>query len=104
MTMKQQSLVSFMLVTALLAGCATHRPPVAADGRVPATDDEVGGVVANFWYAPGRALICGGGGLLAGLIMTMTLGQSYQEASQIMHGGCSGPWIVGAGDIRAAVP
>jgi hypothetical protein len=104
MTMKKQSLVSFMLVTALLAGCATHRPPVAADGREPAADDQVGGVVANFWYAPGRALICGGGGLLAGLIMTMTLGQSYQEASQIMHGGCSGPWIVGAGDIRAAVP
>ena len=101
--MKQQSLVSFMLVTALVAGCATHQPRVAGD-RTPAGDDEVGAVAANIWYAPGRALICGGGGLLAGLIMTMTLGQSYEEASQIMHGGCSGPWIVGAGDIRAVVP
>src|SRR5262245_32771621 len=101
MTMKQ-SLVSFMLVTALVAGCATHRPP-AADGRAPGADDEIGAVAANIWHAPGRALICGGGGLLAGLIMTMSLGQSYEEASQIMHGGCSGPWIVGAGDIRAAV-
>jgi hypothetical protein len=104
MIMKQQSLVSLMLVTALVAGCATHQPPVAADGRVPAGDDEVGGVVANFWYAPGRALVCGGGGILAGLVMTVTLGQNYEQASQIMHGSCSGPWIVGASDIRTAVP
>jgi hypothetical protein len=104
MIMKQQSLVSLMLVIALAAGCATHQPPMAADGRVPAADDEVGGVVANFWYAPGRALVCGGGGILAGLVMTMTLGQNYEQASQIMHGSCSGPWIVRSSDIRTAVP
>jgi hypothetical protein len=102
--MKRQSVVSFMLLTALVAGCATHRPPVAADGRAPAADDEAGSVVTNFWYVPGRALVCGGAGIVSGVVLTMTLGQSYEDASQIMHGGCSGPWIVRASDIRQAVP
>jgi hypothetical protein len=93
-----------MLAAALVAGCATHRPPLPTAERPPAADDQVGMVVANFWYAPGRALVCGGAGVMAGVIMTMTLGQSYDEASQLMHGGCSGPWIVRARDIRAAVP
>jgi hypothetical protein len=36
--------------------------------------------------------------------MTLTLGQSYDSASELMHGGCSGPWIVRSADIRQAVP
>jgi hypothetical protein len=102
--MKRQSVVSFMLLTALVAGCATHRPPMTADGRALSADDEAGSVVTNFWYVPGRALVCGGAGILSGVVLTMTLGQSYEDASQIMHGGCSGPWIVRASDIRQAVP
>jgi hypothetical protein len=102
--MKTQRVVRFMLVTALVAGCVTHRPPVAADRGAPAADDEAGAIVTNFWYVPGRALVCGGAGIMAGLILTFTWGQSYEEASQIMHGGCSGPWIVRASDIRGAVP
>lgn len=101
--MKTDRVVSFMLVTALVAACATHRPPVAADRAAPATDDEAGSIVANVWYVPGRALVCGGAGIMAGLIMTVSLGQSYEDASQIMHGGCSGPWLVRASDIRGAV-
>lgn len=101
--MKMQRVVSFILVAALVAACATHRPPVAAGRITPATDDEAGGAVANLWYVPGRALVCGGAGIIAGLVMTVSLGQSYEDASQIMHGGCSGPWIVRASDIRKAI-
>jgi len=110
--MRKQRVVSFMLVAALVAGCAAHRSaapaawdsPTTADGRVLATDDEVGAIGANIWYAPGRALLCGGSGIMAGLLMTLTLGQSYESASELMHGGCSGPWIVRPVDIRQAVP
>jgi hypothetical protein len=35
--------------------------------------------------------------------MTLTLGQSYEDASQLMHGGCGGLWIVDAEDVREAV-
>jgi len=102
--MRKQRVVSLMLGAILLAGCATHRNPVAADGRAPATDDEVGAIVADIWYAPGRALLCGGTAIIAGAVMTVTLGQSYESASELMHGGCSGPWIVRPADVRQAVP
>jgi hypothetical protein len=109
--MRKQRVVSFMLVAALVAGCAAHREgrndwriPTTADGRVLATDDEVGAIAANIWYAPGRAFLCAGSAISAGLVMTLTLGQSYDSASELMHGGCSDPWIVRPADIRQAVP
>jgi len=40
---------------------------------------------------------------LAGAALTLTLGQVYEDASQIMHGGCAGPWTVEAEEIREAV-
>src|SRR2546426_11606008 len=102
--MRKQRVVNLMLGAILLAGCATHGKPAAADGRTPGTDDEVGAIVADLWYAPGRALLCGATAILAGAVMTFTLGQSYESASELMHGGCSGPWIVQPADVRRAVP
>jgi hypothetical protein len=93
-----------MLFLAFAAGCAAHRPPAPADGRTAATDDSVGAAVADIWYVPGRALLCGGSAVMAGLVMTLTMGQSYDSASELMHGGCSGPWIVRPADIRQAMP
>jgi hypothetical protein len=97
-------IVSLTLVVIFVVGCASHTPPAPANGRMPDTDDEIGSITANVWYAPGRALVCGLGAISAGLVMTLTLGQSYEEASQLMHGGCSGPWVVGPIDIRQTVP
>jgi hypothetical protein len=102
--MKRRSLVNLVLVAVLIAGCATHRAPAAADGRVPGADDEAGSVAANILYVPGRGLLCGASGLMAGVVMLVTLGQSYDSASELLHGGCSGPWLVGPSDIRQAVP
>jgi len=102
--MRKASVVSLVLVGALLAGCATHRPPAAADGRVPGPDDEAGSVAANILYVPGRGLLCGASGLMAGVVMLVTFGQSYDSASELLHGGCSGPWVLGSSDIRQAVP
>ena len=102
--MRTQGAAGLMLVTILVAGCATHTAPAPVDGRVPSVDDEIGGIVANLWYVPGRALLCGLGAMSAGVVMTLTMGQSYEDASQLMHGGCSGPWVVRSTDIRQAVP
>ncbi len=99
-----RKLVSVGLAAILLVGCASHRAPAPANGHLADPDDEVGSIAANIWYAPGRVLICGLGATSAGVIMTLTLGQSYELASQFMHGGCSGPWVVGPGDIRQPVP
>jgi hypothetical protein len=97
--MRQPRVITVLLAATLLTGCATH---YKADRR-PAADDRLGAVAANVWYVPGRALICGASALLAGAAMTLTFGQSYEGASQVMHGGCAGPWTVEAEDVREAV-
>jgi hypothetical protein len=97
-------IVGLALVAIFVVGCASHTPPAPANGRIPESDDETGSIAANIWYVPGRALVCGFGAISAGLVMTVTLGQSYEEASQLMHGGCSGPWVIGAIDMRQPVP
>jgi hypothetical protein len=108
----KQRVVSLMLVAAFVAGCATHDAraraawdsPTSTDGRVIRADDEKGAVVANIWYAPGHALLCAGAGIISGLDLFLTWGQSYESASQIMHASCSEPWILHPSDIRQAVP
>ena len=101
---RTRRIMSAGLLAILVVGCASHRAPSSANGPVTDTDDEISSVAANIWYAPGRAIICGLGAISAGLVMTVTLGQSYEEASQLMHGGCSGPWVVSGSDIRQPVP
>ena len=93
-----------VLVTILVSGCVAHMPPPLPDGRAPAADDAAGSVAANILYVPGRGILCGGSALLAGVTMLVTLGQEYDGASQLMHGGCSGSWLLGPKDIRQAVP
>jgi hypothetical protein len=89
-----------LLAAILVAGCAMHGPARPQ----PQADDAAGAVVANFWYAPGRAIVCGTGALLAGAVMTVTLGNAYDSASQLLHGGCSAPFTLSDRDIRNTVP
>lgn len=97
-------LVSLILMTTLASGCAMHTPPAPMDARPVGTDDNVGAVAANLWYVPSRAFLCGVGATISAAVMTVTLGQGYDSASEIMHGGCSGPWVLHSSDIRQAVP
>ena len=83
-----------------LAGCAMHGPMSAHSG-VP---DKTGSDIANIWYAPGRAITCGTGALIAGIVLTVTLGNSYEMASEITHGACSGPWTLTEQDMHQTVP
>jgi hypothetical protein len=104
LAMRNQVVVTLALLLALGAGCAAHTPPAPLDSRTPAADDEAGSTASNILYAPGRGLLCGSSAVMAGVVMVVTLGQSYDTASELMHGGCSGPWVVRPSDIRQAVP
>ena len=97
--MRQRGLVTIVLAATLLGGCAMHYAP----DRRPAADDRRGAAIANVWYVPGRALVCGTSALLAAGAMTLTLGHVHEGASQVMHGGCAGPWSVHAEEVREAV-
>jgi hypothetical protein len=97
--MRARAAVS-LIVAVMVAGCAVHGPTRPQ----PMADDAMGADVANVWYAPGRAITCGTSAFIAGLVMTITLGHSYDDASRLMHGACSGPWTVGAQEIRNSVP
>jgi hypothetical protein len=97
--MRHRRSMSVLLAAALLAGCATHYRAQPA----PDQDDRTGAIAVNVWYVPGRALMCGGTAVLAGAVLTLTLGQDYEGASRLMHGGCAGPWTVTTQEIRNAV-
>jgi hypothetical protein len=89
--MRGSRVVVSLITVVTLSGCATHGPARPQ----PLADDGAGAVAANFWYAPGRGIICGTSAFLSG---------SYGAASELMHGGCSGPWTVSDQDIRNTVP
>lgn len=89
-----------ILAAVLLVGCATHQPPRLVDRPPEDPGPQTGAAVANVWYVPGRAIVCGASAVLSGFIMTITLGHSYDDAAQIMRGGCRGPWTVRPSDVR----
>ena len=91
-------ILSVVLVSVLVAGCAVH----TASDRQPGPDDESGTVAADVWYVPGKALVCGGAALLSFVTLGMTFGLEYEAASEIMHGGCSGPWFASPQEVRDA--
>jgi len=90
--------LSVVLVMILVTGCAAH----VATQPQPGLDDGIGASAADVWYVPGRALACAGAAALSVVTMTVTFGQEYETASEIMHGGCSGPWLVRPQEIRDA--
>lgn len=99
-------LVAVLLVRAAVAPIAEaqqSQPAVQTETDRRAGTYETGAAIANVWYAPGRALICGSSVLIAAIVMTVTLGQSYDDAAVVARGGCSGPWLVEPTDMRRAL-
>jgi len=97
-------LLALVLIGTALSGCALHqKPPLPVDARAAGPDDRTGAAAANILYVPGHGLVCGGSAVISGVAMLITFGHAYETASQLMHGGCSGPWVLHASDIRQAV-
>jgi hypothetical protein len=93
-------MLSVVLIAVLLTGCAAH---VRSDPQPrPLADDRSGAVLADIWHVPGRAATCAGAAVLSIVTMTVTFGYEYETASQIMHGGCGGPWLASPQAIRDA--
>jgi hypothetical protein len=59
-----------------------------------------GAAIANVVYVPGKAILCGLGGVAGFAILLATFGSAYRAASAIGHEGCAGRWLLRADDLR----
>jgi hypothetical protein len=104
-------LVATALVAVLVAGVL---PPVAG-AQQPAQqpgmmqeqmkkgDDGTWQTAANVYnvaYVPGKAIMCGLGGVSAFVLLAITFGSAYRNATAIVREGCGGSWLLTADDVR----
>ena len=89
-----------VITLALLAGCASREVNKVDRLKSDSPATPTAAVVSNIWYTPGRAIICAGGAILAGVVMTVTFGQTYDDSADVMQGACGGPWFLTSEDVR----
>ena len=103
--MRAARLLSLLLSLALLTGFVTA-PVVAqpsAPGvtvRPPSEGAHVAAGFANVFYVPGKALTCAGSAVLWVVILGVTFGTLYEDATQVVASGCGGKWTVQGRDLE----
>ena len=60
----------------------------------------VGAGVANAFYIPGKAALCGLGGLVGIFVMIVSVGSAPKTAAGFAREGCGGKWILTGDDLR----
>ena len=108
MNVAKPMLLVLMFVLAFAEATVPAWAQQSATAAQPDVDEHTGAsvtgaTVANIWYVPGRALVCGGGLLISATIMTLTFGHSYDDATVVAKGVCSGPWLIRPADIRRSL-
>ena len=59
-----------------------------------------GAVAVNVFLVPGRAITCLLGGVAGIVVLAATFGSAYRAASDAVHEGCGGKWMVTGDDLR----
>ena len=90
--------------TAPLQPMESMQPDTLVEGTVapPGTGAKIGAGALNVVYLPGKAIVCGAGTLVAGLVMLATFGSAYREATSFFNEGCSGAWLLTAEQVAAS--
>ena len=60
----------------------------------------VGAVIANVFYIPGKGLLCGLGGAVGIAILIVSIGSAPRPAAYFAREGCGGKWILTGDDLR----
>src|SRR5262249_52000679 len=60
--------------------------------------------VVNVFYVPGKAITCAAGGALGIVILAVSFGTGYRNASFFFEEGCGGKWVVKGDDLRPDTP
>ena len=75
-------------------------PDQARDGAGPGAT--AAAVASDVVYVPGKAIVCTASGVLWIATMVVTLGSLYNEAANLVKGGCGGRWVLTGEDIKPA--
>jgi hypothetical protein len=91
------------LLTAFLIGAGT----LESRASEPSPADQPAGagataaaVISDFFYVPGRVVVCTASGVLWVATMGLTFGTFYNEATDFVKGGCGGRWLLTGEDIK----
>ena len=60
----------------------------------------IGAGVANVFYVPGKAMLCGLGGMVGVFVMIVSIGSAPKTAAGFAREGCGGKWILTGEDLR----
>ena len=62
----------------------------------------VGAGIANVFYIPGKAILCGIGGAVGIGILIISIGSAPRPAAYFAREGCGGRWVLTGDDLRPA--
>jgi hypothetical protein len=82
--------------------------PVVIQPDVPEQDSRTaetaayntGAIVADVFYIPGKALLCGLGGMVGIAILIISIGSAPRPAAYFAREGCGGKWVLTGDDLR----
>jgi len=60
----------------------------------------VGAGIANAFYIPGKAALCGLGGIVGIFVMIVSVGSAPKTAAGFAREGCGGKWVLTGEDLR----
>lgn len=90
------ALVAFLIGAWVSPGWAEDTPHASPPGaRATAA-----AVASDVFYMPGKAIVCGASSVLWVATMALTFGALYQEAADLVRGGCGGRWVLTGEDMK----
>src|SRR5258705_9045116 len=96
-----------LLFPGLLAGFVTapvvDQPSAPGAAVQPSGGANVAAGFANVFYVPGKVITCVGSAALWVAILGITFGTLYEDATQVVAGGCGGKWTVQGRDVEPAL-
>ena len=101
--MRAPRFLSLLLALVLLTGLVTAPAVAQPSAPPPSGAAHVAAGFANVFYVPGKALTCAGSAVLWVLILGVSFGTLYEDATQIAAGGCGGKWTVHGRDLQPAL-
>lgn len=97
-------LAALLTISSAQLGWADGAEPESAQTSAPTKEEPDGGavaaaVVSNLFYVPGKLGTCIVSGALWTVVMAVTGGVFYKEAGNLVHGACTGKWVLTGEDM-----